>query len=184
MIAGRLKLVAQAATLAVVAGLLAILGWRLSHQGGGGVARSVAHGKRPMAPGFDLPRLDGGGRLSLASLRGKVVVLNFWASWCVPCKQEAPRFEAASKQYAPQGVVVVGVDVNDFTGDAKRFARRYGITYPLLHDGSGKTLGPYGVSLLPETFMIGRDGRVGTQRVPGEMTAAELSAGIRRALRS
>jgi cytochrome c biogenesis protein CcmG/thiol:disulfide interchange protein DsbE len=184
VIAGRLKLIAQASAVAVVAGLLAILGWRLSHQGGGGVASAVSHGRRPVAPGFVLSRLDGSGKLSLAALRGKVVVLNFWASWCVPCKQEAPHFEAASKRYASRGVVVVGVDVNDFTGDAKRFARRYGVTYPLLHDGSGKTLGQYGVSLLPETFLIGRDGRVETRRVPGEITAAELNTSIRRSLRS
>jgi len=182
--ARRLKLGAQAAAVAVVAGLLAILGWRLSHQGNGGVARAVAHGKRPVAPGFVLPSLYGKGDVRLTSLRGKVVVLNFWASWCAPCKQEAPHFESASKRYASRGVVVIGVDVNDFTGDAKHFARRYGVTYPLLHDGSGKTLGPYGVSLLPETFVIDRGGRVLDDRVPGELTGAQLDASIRRALRS
>jgi cytochrome c biogenesis protein CcmG/thiol:disulfide interchange protein DsbE len=182
--ARKLKLGAQAAAVAVVAGLLAILGWRLSHQGSGGVASAVAHGKRPAAPGFDLPRLDGGGNLSLASLRGKVVVLNFWASWCAPCKQEAPHFESTWEQYRSRGVVVVGVDVNDFTGDAKHFAHRYGVTYPLLHDGSGKTLGPYGVSLLPETFVIDRSGHVLADRVPGEVTGAQLDASVQRALRS
>ena len=184
MTARRLKLGAQAAAVAVVAGLLVVLGWRLSHQGNGGVARAVAHGKRPIAPDFELPKLDATGKVSLASLRGKIVVLNFWASWCAPCKQEAPRFESASKRYASRGVVVLGIDVQDFSGDAKRFAHRYAITYQLLHDGSGKTLGPYGVSLLPETFVIDRSGRVLGDRVPGEVTGAQLDASIRSALAS
>jgi cytochrome c biogenesis protein CcmG/thiol:disulfide interchange protein DsbE len=132
--ARRAKLIGQLLALAAVAGLLAILGWRLANSGNGGVASAVAHGKSPRAPNFTLPRLDGKGTLSLASLRGKVVVLNFWASWCGPCKQEAPHFEDASRRYAKNGVVVVGVDVTDFRGDAEDFAHRYGVTYPLLHD--------------------------------------------------
>src|SRR6266496_3131153 len=109
MTAARLKRGLQAVTVAVVAGLLGLLIWKIAHQTKGAAAQ-LAKGKTPPAPRFDLSRLDTKGTLSLASLRGKVVVLNFWASWCAPCKTEAPRLEAAWNHWRVQGVVVVGVD--------------------------------------------------------------------------
>src|SRR5215510_13791268 len=106
----RLKLVLQGLTVAVVLGLLALLVWKVTHE-------EDAAKVGDAAPAFDLSRLDAPGKLALASYRGKVVVLNFWASWCAPCKQEAPRLEAAWNRYRQQGVVVVGVDAQDFSGD-------------------------------------------------------------------
>src|ERR671939_2048407 len=105
-----LKLGAQALAVAAVAGLFALLVGRVVHQNRNTVAVQVAHGKAGPAPAFDLPRLDGRGRVSLASLRGKAVIVNFWASWCVPCKDESPRLEAAWQRYRDRGVVVLGVD--------------------------------------------------------------------------
>jgi cytochrome c biogenesis protein CcmG/thiol:disulfide interchange protein DsbE len=179
----RLKLGLQVATVGVVLALLALLIWKVAHQGGG-AASELAKGKTPPAPHFDLARLDRDGRLSLASLRGKVVVLNFWASWCVPCKTEAPRLEAAWRRWRSRGVVVVGVDSQDFTGDARRFMRRYKLTYPNVHDGPGGTLPKYGVTGFPETYFVGRNGRLVGERVEGEISEARLTAGIRRALES
>ena len=124
----------QAVTVAVVAGLLGLLIWKVAHQDKG---VKLGGGRTPPAPGFALARLDGPGKLELASLRGRVVVLNFWASWCAPCKSEAPRLEAAWQRYRRQGVIVLGVDGQDFSGDAKRFMRKHGITYPNVHDGPG-----------------------------------------------
>ena len=123
MTAARLKLGAQALAVGLVALLLALLVWKLAKGNG----KEAALGKS--APNFTLSRIDKTGSLQLASLRGKVVVLNFWASWCYPCKQEAPALAAASKRW-PGRVVVLGVDVNDFAGDARKFARKYGLQLP------------------------------------------------------
>src|SRR5918912_4572022 len=104
--AARLKLGAQALALAAVAALLALLVWKLATQGGG-----VKVGKR--APNFTFARLDAPGKLSLASLRGKAVVLNFWASWCIPCKQEVPMLQETWEENRNRGVVVLGVNSQD-----------------------------------------------------------------------
>jgi cytochrome c biogenesis protein CcmG, thiol:disulfide interchange protein DsbE len=116
----------------------------------------------------------------LAVLRGKAVVLNFWASWCIPCKEEAPRLEAAWQKWRSK-VVVVGIDANDFKSDARRFARRYKITYPLVHDGPGDLLDDYGLAAFPETFFVRPDGRLSSW-TQGELSEAEIEAGIREAL--
>jgi cytochrome c biogenesis protein CcmG/thiol:disulfide interchange protein DsbE len=175
-VTARLKLGAQALAVALVALLLALLIWKIA-QGSGGKA---APGKP--APDFTLSRIDRPGKLQLASLRGKVVVLNFWASWCYPCKQEAPALAEASKRWAGR-VVVLGVDVNDFAGDARRFARKYGLSYPLVHDNHNVTSPKYGLTGLPETFFIDRRGKV-VVHVPGEVKAGEIQDGVERALRS
>jgi cytochrome c biogenesis protein CcmG, thiol:disulfide interchange protein DsbE len=112
------------------------------------------------------------------------VVLNFWASWCVPCKSEAPRLEAAWRRWRGRGVVVVGVDAQDFSGDARRFIRRHSLTYPNVHDGPGNVLPDYGVTGFPETYFVDRRGRLVGQRVQGEISAEKLVFGIQRALES
>ena len=172
----RLKLGAQALAVGLVALLLALLIWKVAKGNG----KEAAVGKS--APNFTLSRIDKTGTLKLASLRGKVVVLNFWASWCFPCKQEAPALAAAAKQW-PGRVVVLGVDVNDFAGDARKFARKYGLEYPLVHDNHNVTSPKYGISLLPETFFIDRRGKV-VVHVPGQVKPAELRDGIEQALES
>jgi cytochrome c biogenesis protein CcmG/thiol:disulfide interchange protein DsbE len=177
----RVKHGLQAVTVAVVLGLLGLLIWKVAHQSKG---VALGGGKTPPAPEFTLGRLDAPGKLKLASLRGKVVVLNFWASWCAPCKSEAPRLEAAWRKYRKQGVVVVGVDAQDFTGDARHFVRKYKLSYPNVHDGPGDVLPKYGVTGFPETYFVDRRGRLVGDRVEGEITAEKLTAGIERALQS
>jgi cytochrome c biogenesis protein CcmG/thiol:disulfide interchange protein DsbE len=173
----QLKLGAQGLALACVAGLLGLLVWKLAHQ---------PHVPKGAAPNFSLPRLDQDGRLQLASLRGQAVVLNFWASWCVPCKAEAPLFEAAWQRWRGRGVVVIGIDSEDFSGDARRFARHFGLSYPLVRDGSPRTKDSYGVTGFPETFFVNRKGRlVGHIAGPiAKSNAPALNGGIRRALAS
>ena len=173
---GRLKLGAQALAVGLVALLLALLVWKLAH--GSGKEAKVGNA----APNFTLNRIDKSGTLQLASLRGKVVVLNFWASWCYPCKQEAPVLAAAATRYGDR-VVVLGVDVNDFAGDARKFARKYGLRYPLVHDNHNVTSPKYGLTGLPETFFIDRSGKL-VEHVPGEVKATDIQDGVERALRS
>jgi cytochrome c biogenesis protein CcmG/thiol:disulfide interchange protein DsbE len=115
-------------------------------------------------------------------LRGKVVVLNFWASWCYPCKQEAPTLQAATKRWDNR-VVVLGVDVNDPKSDARKFARTLKLSYPLVHDNHNVTSPKYGLTGLPETLFIDRNGKL-VGHVAAAIDAAALRHGIERALKS
>lgn len=178
----RLRLAAQAAAIAVVVALLGLLVWKVVAGSGDEVTGSLASGGRPQAPDFTLPRLVGSGELALASTRGKAVVLNFWASWCIPCKDETPLLQRSWQRWKGRGVVFVGVNAKDFRGDARRFLRRYRVTYPNVYDGKGSTLGRYGITGFPETFFLDAEGRV-VYRIAGPVTtAAEIDAGIERAL--
>jgi cytochrome c biogenesis protein CcmG, thiol:disulfide interchange protein DsbE len=115
--------------------------------------QAVAAGKKPAAPGLDvsLPNLSGGGSRSLAELRGKVVVLNFWASWCEPCKAEAPVLERVQQRLQHNGGTVFGVTYKDAPGDSLAFVRHEKATWPNVRDDRLK---------LPETFVIDRAGKV------------------------
>jgi cytochrome c biogenesis protein CcmG/thiol:disulfide interchange protein DsbE len=168
----RPKLVAQALAVAGVAALLALLVWKVARQESG-AATKVAAGERPAAPDFTLGRLVGDGELGLRSLRGRVVVLNFWQSTCRPCEAEAPAFQRVWERYRGEGVVFVGLDFWDLDSDARRFLRRHGVTYPQVYDGPGKMLGPYGVVGAPETFFIDREGRI-VAHARGELSEDEL----------
>ena len=163
------RLGAQALAVALVAGLLALLVWRVAHGSGQGVSQALKNGKHPTAPSFDLARLDGRGRIDLASLRGrKPIVLDFWASWCVPCIHESRRLQAALKRYGDR-VAFIGVDTKDFSGDARSWLRKHGITYPSVHDGNGSVLNRWvGGVLLPSIFFVDRSGKVAGQLVVEE----------------
>jgi cytochrome c biogenesis protein CcmG/thiol:disulfide interchange protein DsbE len=186
---GRAKTAGQVIAVAAVIGLLALLVWKLAFGNGSGAAGKLAKGEHPIAPAFTLERLDAPGtRLALAGLKGKPVVVNFWASWCIPCKDEAPALQKSYEKYRSQGLVVLGVDAQDFRGDAKRFARRYGLTYPLVYDGHGSTLGKWGVTGFPETFFVDRSGHLVGERIQGgidtDRNKAAFAEGLRRALAS
>jgi cytochrome c biogenesis protein CcmG/thiol:disulfide interchange protein DsbE len=154
------RLTAQALAVGLVVALLGLLVWRVVNGGDKGVSQALRDGKHPTAPTFDLARLDGLGRIDLASLRGrKPLVLDFWASWCIPCIHESRRLEAALKKYGDR-VTFIGVDTKDFSGEARAWQRKHGITYPSVHDGSGQVLTKWGGLPLPKIFFVARSGRV------------------------
>ena len=171
---GRVKLTAQLFALACVAGLLALLVWSVVHQ---------QHAPRvgAMAPAFTLRRLEGPGKVSLAAYRGRPVVLNFWASWCEPCKSEAAVLERDWTSYRNRGVVFLGVDYHDLASDARHFVSAHSLTFTMLEDGSGKVTGSYGISQVPETYVLNREGRV-VAHLAGPITDPGFAGKFRSAL--
>ena len=113
-----------------------------------------------IAPDFELQTLDGG-NLRLSSLRGKAVLLNFWATYCSPCKIEMPWFVELQREYGPQGFQIVGVAMDDAsTDDIAKFAKDMGVNYPILLGKEAVGLSYGGVNVLPTTFFLDRDGKV------------------------
>jgi cytochrome c biogenesis protein CcmG/thiol:disulfide interchange protein DsbE len=130
---------------------------------------ALARGQTPPAPEFSLPRLDTEETLTLDSLRGRVVVVNFWASWCIPCRDEAPAIEATWQRYRDRDVVVLGVNVQDLVPEALKFLRDTHATYPNVRDRDNRVYRAYGLTGVPETFFINRDGRI-VRKFPGVVT--------------
>ena len=144
-------------------GLVALLVYGVSHQAASRTLDElVATGHYPPAPNAStrLPILGGDGMSSLSSLRGKVVVLNFWASWCQPCEQEAPLLERTESQLRRIGGTVLGVTYLDASPDSRSFVRRYHLSYPNLRDNTGNFAHSYGTDQLPESFVIDRHGDI------------------------
>jgi cytochrome c biogenesis protein CcmG, thiol:disulfide interchange protein DsbE len=172
----------RVAAVAVVAALLGLLVWDVVHSSGGKVAREVDKGETVPAPAFSLPRVTGAGHISLASLRGKVVVLNFWASDCVPCKDEQGELNAAAAKWASKGVVFLGIDEVELRSFAQRYLKHYKVQYQSVADGDGAIAGRFGVTGTPETFFIDRKGRVVPPHIIAQAKPGDLDAGIQRAL--
>ena len=171
----KLKAAGQLGALALVLGLLGLLIWKIVSD-----EPPVARVGEPV-PRFDLPTLSGDDRIAVADHVGKPIVINFWATWCGPCRSEAPLLERAWRKYRDQ-VVFIGVDIQDFTGDAKSFVDKYDLTYPIAYDGPAKLWEPWGLTGLPETFLVGRDGTIVDHKIGEYTDAAELDAAIRKAL--
>ena len=170
-------LIVLAVAVPVVA-LLALLAWASAKPGGGpgGAGINRKFGEVRITPGpardFSLVLLDGR-TVTLASLRGKVVLVDFWASWCPPCREEAATLEQVYREYAGQPVEFVGVDIWDRREDALAFVEQYGVSYPTGVDQKGAIAIDYGVKGIPEKFFIYQDGVV-RRKFVGPMTAENL----------
>jgi len=139
--------------LAVLA-LVGLLVYGLVSKGSSRVAVGEA------APATSLPRLEGGGEGSLAHYKGHWVLVNFWASWCIPCRQEAPALEEFQQRHGGSQFTVLGIDTRDLTDDGQAFAQRYGLSYPQLRDGDGNAAHSYGTTGVPENFLVDPKGIV------------------------
>jgi cytochrome c biogenesis protein CcmG/thiol:disulfide interchange protein DsbE len=113
------------------------------------------------APDEELPRLEGGGSGRIADYRGKWVLVNFWASWCEPCKGESPALQRFHAAHAGKSFTVLGIDLDDGTDDARAFVRDFGIDYPQLRDGDGRDRrDAYGMTGFPESFLVDPEGEI------------------------
>ena len=181
------------AVLSLIAALLALLVYGLTASSPDDSIDSRLAERRPAgAPALELPVLQPGSpgpltdelrpaladdRLSLGELRGIPVVLNFWASWCPPCRSEAPLLESMWRSLRAQGIVMLGLNMQDLTGDARAFLREFRVSYPNVRDQSDDVAIDWGVAALPETFFIDARGRI-VGHVIGAVSDSQLRAGI------
>ena len=149
-----------------------------------GLGRDPHFVKSPLlgqpAPPFSLRPVGGGTPLSLASLRGRAVVINFWATWCVPCAEEHEVLVAGAKSWGERAQFL-GIVYEDQEPTVFAFLREYGSAYPSLFDDAGKTAIAFGVYGVPETFFLAPDGTI-VDKYTGALTAAALSQNLRKAL--
>jgi cytochrome c biogenesis protein CcmG, thiol:disulfide interchange protein DsbE len=164
------RFVLPALIAAAALALLALLTFGVSNQSDtSSIDSQVAHGKFPVAPNShrSLPLLGKSGQASLADFRGKVIVLNVFASWCEPCQGEAPLLSQEQHALAKSNATLLGVTYLDNSTASEQFARRYHITYPVLRDVNGDFVRSFGTTGVPETFVINRQGRIeALQRFP------------------
>ncbi|MGI8800581.1 MAG: TlpA family protein disulfide reductase [Solirubrobacteraceae bacterium] len=177
------RVLGPALAAAVAAAAVALLVFGLGTQGASrALDNAVDRGQRPLAPDRNLPILGAPGQTSLAAYRGRVVVLNFWASWCEPCITEAPLLEQAQRRLAAHGTgTVLGVTYKDLIDKSLGFVRSQRLTYPSLRDGDGQLAGAYGTDALPETFVLDRRSRVVAINRGQILKEAFLTAAIAKA---
>jgi cytochrome c biogenesis protein CcmG, thiol:disulfide interchange protein DsbE len=125
------------------------------------------------APAPTLPKLTEAGQGSLKEYRGEWVLVNFWASWCEPCRDEAPALAKFQAEHQGQDFTVVGIDTQDISDDGAKFAREYDLKYPLLHDGNGDNSHEFGTTGVPENFLLEPNGKVAWE-IPGPVDAKML----------
>lgn len=159
-----MRAVVGVTAVASVVGLLVLLGWGLRHT-------NAAQPDAGMAPEFSLTSFDGE-TIVLEELRGKVVVINFWASWCIPCRTEAGELEAMSRKYSDE-VVFIGVDYADTEKGALKFIDKYGLTYFNGPDLGTRISAEYRIRGVPETFYVAKNGELQGLKIgplaPGEL---------------
>jgi cytochrome c biogenesis protein CcmG, thiol:disulfide interchange protein DsbE len=145
-----------------VLGVLAVVGLLVFGLLSKGSSRLEIGEAAPTAP---LPRLEGSGSESLADYRGRWVLVNFWASWCIPCRAESPALEQFQRRHSGPRFTVLGIDTQDLSGDARAFVEKYGLSYPQLRDGKGDAADEYGTTGVPETFLVDPAGKLRVRAV-------------------
>jgi thiol-disulfide isomerase/thioredoxin len=163
--------------VALVVAAMLYAGFHMARRG----SSAPLFAKGTLAPDFTLESLDGK-NMRLSDFRGKAVLLNFWATWCAPCKIEMPWFVELQQQYGNQGLQIVGVAMDDASKeDIAKFAKEMGVNYPVLigKESVGDEYG--GVPALPESFFIGRDGKI-VDKIMGLKGKAEIEDSIKKAL--
>ena len=167
--------------VAMVVTVMLVFGFQRARRNSGQTVSAGANMNGQAAPDFTLESLDGK-TVHLSDFRGKGVLLNFWATWCQPCKIEMPWFAELQKQYGPQGLQIVGIAMDDASPkEIGEFAHDLGVNYPILvgKEEVGNAYG--GVQFLPATFYIGRDGKV-VDKVFGLKGRGEIEDSIKKAL--
>jgi cytochrome c biogenesis protein CcmG/thiol:disulfide interchange protein DsbE len=174
----RRRAVLLAVVFAAVAAVVAVLSTGLGRDPS--VTTSPLVGRA--APEFTLARLDGPA-VTLSKLKGQVVVINFWASWCAECHDEQPALDQTWQRYRDSGVVVLGVDFEDTADGARDYVHDSGLSYPVVEDKDSRIALAYGIRGIPETFVVDRTGRI-VDRVIGRVDAAQLAGRIDGMLRA
>ena len=140
-------------------------------------AQATRDRARRATPDFTLDTLDGG-KFKLADHIGQPVVVNFWATWCLPCRAELPAFEQVYRNNRVQGLVVVGVDVAESPDAVAQFVAEAGLTFPIALDTSGETTELYRIQGMPTTFFVGRDGQIKDMVIGGPLTQAAIESKV------
>lgn len=179
---------AQQSSKRVLYGLILVLGlfwiWYSAPRGETNTGRLTVPQVGFVAPDFTLTTLDGQ-QVTLSALRGKVVLVNIWASWCAPCRAEMPAIEKTYLEYQDDGLVVLAVDstVQDALVDVEAFVAEYGLTFPIPLDKNGEVTRMYRVQSLPTSFFIGRDGVIREVVIGGPMAEALLRSRVEELLK-
>jgi cytochrome c biogenesis protein CcmG, thiol:disulfide interchange protein DsbE len=181
------------AALLLLVGFVGLLAYGLASSGRDDSLDSrLGQGRAAAAPGFELPVLERGElgplapklapalrdrRVALSELRGVPLVLNFWASWCPPCRSETPLLERTWRRVRPDGVLMLGLNMQDLTDEAREFLREFDVSYPNVRDQADEVASDWGVAALPESFFIDARSRV-VGHVIGALSPSSLRAGV------